>query len=82
MTHPRTDNTPSPARFVVELRADPQGRDRFGREPSVRLRLLLKLAGRGLGLRCTAVRTVGGGVEADGSGRCPGVSSINGRNEG
>lgn len=69
MSRPPADNTVPPARYVVELRPEPAGRDRWGREPTVRLRLLLKIAGRGLGLRCVGVReaSVGSGEATAGT---------------
>lgn len=46
------------------LRAEPAGRDALGRDPGVRLRTLLKIAGRGLGLRALQVTEDGKGVQA------------------
>jgi len=43
--------------YIVELKAEPPGRDRHGIEPIVRLRRFLKRALRSLGLRCISVRT-------------------------
>ena len=53
----------SPREFLVLLRAEPAERDALGREPELRLRLLLKIAGRGLGLRALQVTEDGKGVE-------------------
>ena len=42
-------------RYFLELRPVPDGPDDLGREPVVRVRKLLKSAGRSLGLRCTRI---------------------------
>jgi len=46
-------NDPRPGDFTIVLRP---ARDRLGRSPAVRLRRLLKFAGRQCGLRCIEVR--------------------------
>jgi len=42
-------------RYFLELRPVPDGPDDLGREPVIRVRKLLKIAGRLLGLRCTRI---------------------------
>ena len=42
-------------RFIIELRAEPPGRDCYDRDPWYQLRGLLKMALRRFGMRCTRV---------------------------
>ncbi|MCC6357540.1 MAG: hypothetical protein IT450_02245 [Phycisphaerales bacterium] len=44
------------AEYILRLRSDPAGRDRLGREPLYRLRLLLKRLLRDHGFRCVELR--------------------------
>lgn len=44
------------ARWTLQLRAEPPGVDRYGREPVCRLRLALKRLLRDYGLRCVDLR--------------------------
>lgn len=43
-------------RFILTLRPVPAGRDRLGRDPLYRMRLLLKRIWRDLGFRCEDLR--------------------------
>lgn len=45
----------SGTRYFLELRPAPDGPDHLVREPVVRVRALLKIAGRRYGLRCTRI---------------------------
>jgi hypothetical protein len=45
--------------FILTLRPEPAGTDRYGREPTVRLRGALKVLLRAFGLRCIDVREGG-----------------------
>jgi hypothetical protein len=41
---------------MIDLKAEPDGADAHGREPVIRLRMLLKAALRRYGFRCTHIR--------------------------
>jgi len=46
----------TPHTFTLTVRAEPAGRDHLGRDPAYRLKLFLKRALRGYGLRCLSIR--------------------------
>lgn len=58
-TQPASTDAPDVVRFVLVLRAEPPGRDRLGRLPVYRLRVLLKRLLRDTGLRCVSIQPGG-----------------------
>lgn len=66
MSNHSTDDGAEKSSFSIRLEAT--GRDACGRPPVVRLRQLLKIALRGLGLRCTEVTETATGLEMNSDG--------------
>jgi len=57
------------ARFLIEIRGEPAGKDHLGRDVYVRLRRFLKDALRRYGLRCVTIRPLDRGDDAAADGR-------------